>query len=423
MATGKKITAIILCLALCLTSMFTFTGCADIGTALTINETKIPAGVYIVNKMTAMSEASALYKEENPNLDTSAGVDYDVITVEGKVFTTWVEDRTLELCKQYVAVEEMFDASELTYTAEQKKTVKNNIAELWAYSEQIYLYYYYGIPYNKYDSFGDYYEKLGVSKESYQKIVMNTEKREMLFNSIYGKDGSSAVAQADIETYYKENYARIGYFLVDLLDGSSKTITDEAAIAERKALAESYATKLANGDDFATVKAEYDAFVKKLKEDATPATTGTASKAEAENDAEQTTPEVTTTSDGTTAATTTTTLDGTTADTTTTEGTPSTGEEEKTEVETLLAKTSTTPSADFVKAAFELENGKSTVFDSETGYYVIVRYDIMERTDWFEDTTSAVLKALKGDEFEATLSTKASAYTVEQNEAAINEYT
>ncbi len=58
----------------------------------------------------------------------------------------------------------------------------------------------------------DSYEEAGVSKESIRLQVESRYRSRMIFNSIYGKGGQKEVSDADLKTYYAENYRRLSVF-------------------------------------------------------------------------------------------------------------------------------------------------------------------------------------------------------------------
>lgn len=365
MSLRKKLIAAVLSAAMLVTGLTAFTGCADTSYAAVIDGTSIPAGVYIYNLFSASSDAVSAVSEANPDLDTTAdGFSYFDCEVNGVSFSDYVKQATIENCKHYVAVEKMFDELGLTLTAEQTKTINDTANSAWN-DTNTYAQYYYG-----YDTFGAYYESCGIGKSSYKIMVANQEKESAIFEAYYGETGKEPVATADINNYIAENYALVRYIAVKLTDSNGDAISDADKLAEKEALANGYAEKLNAGTAFSAVLKEYNDSV------STTATTTAEDAKESDNDR-------------------------------------------------IVSKTQTTPSKELVAYIFEQENGKATVFKGETYYYVVIRYDITQKSgdiDYLENYKSTALHAMKDDAFNDAFKAYYADYAVETNENAINRY-
>ena len=101
-----------------------------------------------------------------------------------------------------------------------------------------------------------------------------------------------------------------------------------------------------------------------------------------------------------------------------------TDEEEKSEAdyETMFRKTSTSPSAEFVENLFSMSNNEPQLYKTEDAYYVVVRLDVSERTDWLENNTSTILHSLKDDAMTEILDNAGAGCTVVLNDSAISLY-
>lgn len=354
----KRILTSVLAGAVLVTSALTFSGCADTSVAGTIDGITIPAGVYILNQYDALSEAVTDFKDKNPDVDTTAeGFDFFAQTIDGKSFADYVDELTVQNCKDFVAIEKMFDSMGLAIDETEKSEINADANAAWN-NENTYAQYFYGV-----DTYGEYYESRGVGKNSYKEYLLNTKKSELIFDSIYGEGGTKEVAQSEIEKWLTENYTVMRYISVTKKDDEGKLIEDEAKLSELKALADGYAEKINGGTKFSEV---YNEYLKYIEEDAVEV-------------------------------------------------------EEENELDILLSVDSASPSEEFVKHVFAMENEKAEVYDADTYYYVIVRYDILEG-DYLEEYTPVALGELKGDEMTATLEAESANYAVSFNQATLDQF-
>jgi len=93
------------------------TACSDTTYGMVIDDYTVPAGIYIYYANSAYSEAVSKIAAEKPDLDTS---DAEALketvkaeTIEGMDSLTWIQNKAVELCANYVAVEKKFDELEL----------------------------------------------------------------------------------------------------------------------------------------------------------------------------------------------------------------------------------------------------------------------------------------------------------------------
>ena len=230
----KRAMAAVLCGALALTAC----SCSNTaGTALTIDGTEIPAGVYICYQMDALGQAQTVLTEEQPDLDMSAE-DFDIKahTIEGVKAEEWIKNKTVELCRNYVAANKAFDEYGLSLEAHEKDEIKNTVNAAGE-EEIIYAQYIYG-----YDTIGEYYESLGVGKSSYEKIQTLFYKQQAVFEHLYGEGGELEVPAEEINAKILSDYALVLSFEVDPAYGK----------------AQNYVDMLNNGTSFTAAKQAYD---------------------------------------------------------------------------------------------------------------------------------------------------------------------
>lgn len=375
---------------LCGTLAVSAASCASQQTyPLTIDGEQIRAGIYIYQMYSAVNEAQSKLAEEQPDLDTTAeGFDFTKQTVEGKNFSVWVKDKAVENCREYIAAKRLFASNGLTLTAEQNTSVKDNTNSLWDESNY-YAQYLYGT-----DTIGEFFEKMGIGKQSFKDIQEASEMRSTLFNHLYGEGGELAASQDEINAALKSDYAAVEYFEYLLENGDG---------------AQAYVDRINNGETYeAVVKSYTDSYneqeyQKELAEAeaaaAEAAESGVTEETEGEGTAETQTP---------------------------TAPEPAAVAEENSLIQ-IISKDSTSPSEDLVKQIFDLpENTVQVVSVTDgdtTKEYVVKKFDILSvPADKTESTVSTLRSSLKEDEFSDMISSAGSGYTVSED-SSISLYT
>lgn len=70
-----------------------------------------------------------------------------------------------------------------------------------------------------------------------------------------------------------------------------------------------------------------------------------------------------------------------------------------------------------------LEVGKAAAYENDSAYYIIIKGDVSERTDYTEEKKDTILQEMKGDEFQTKLDDWVEAISFTKNEKAIKRYT
>lgn len=393
----KKITAAICAVAVAVS----IAGCADVSTIGSIDNKTINAGIYLIYEQTAMSEAQEMIDSTLEAASGSSGTgtttDYFTKTIEGKTYSQYVQDRTLDLVKQHVAIENKFNELGLTLTDEEKSEVTDSVKEMWDTEITYNGYYSTGVTY------GESYEDAGISRKSFEAVRLNRKMSNKVFDAYYEENGITATDEQDIATYFYDNYGRFQIIQVSLTEGNGDDITTDEGKKAKKEQAQGYVDRLVAGEDYETIYHEYEAQVEKEKAEAEAESNSSASS---EDTASDTSSEAST--------------DSSTDSTTTSDDDHE--DEEEHDHEFMLGKTDTSPSEEFIKWAFELENGKGGVYEDDTIYYAVVRRDIKEREDWLLKNRSNILHLMKDDEFEAMLDETAKDYALDLNNDALNRY-
>lgn len=414
MSIKKRILSLFLTAAIAVTGALGFSGCADVSVAMTIDGVEIPAGLYILYSGYAYSAAITQLTEEQPDLDTSAeGFNYYDQTVSEMNFADYVKQETVNFCKRYVVTERLYDELGLSMSAEEIADTSDSINTTWAADVSSYATY---LTYlNDSKTIGSYFEKYGISKASYRLFYESSLKNEAIFQAYYGEEGSEPVSAAEISDYIVENYTLARYIAVSLNDADGELIEETTQLAALEALAQGYVDRLAEGENFADVYASYEDYVAEQEaanEDESDETEEAEETTAAETDipdedsAEADEPSETEAADETTAPE---------------EDAADPEEEEKpvdSDYDRIIAKTSTSPSEDFVKTLFEMDFNAPAIYKADTYYYVVVRYDIRENSEYVEDYTQTALNGLKGDEFEDMLEGRYADYATTTNKSA-----
>ena len=343
-------------------------GCADVSTIGSVDNQTINAGIYLLYEQTAIGEAQQEVDDQLKAMGTSASkienFSYYNYNVQDKTFSQYVQDRTLEQVKQYVAIQNKFKELNLSLTDEEEETVKTSVKKMWDTEIS-----YYGYSTGK--TYGQNYEAGGISKKSYEAVQLVNKMSEKVFDAYYEKNGISATDEKDIATYFYDNYGRFQIIQVSLKEGNGDKITTDEGKKAKKEQAQGYVDRLLAGEDYDKVYHEYQDLVA--------------------------------------------------SDDTTSSGTSGSKEEEH-DHEFLLGKTDTSPSEEFVKWAFELDTDKGGVYEDDSVYYAVVRRDIKEREDWLTENHSNVLHVMKDDDYKAMLNETAKDYALDLNNDALNKY-
>lgn len=374
----KRAMAAVLCGALALTAC----SCGNTtGTALTIDGTDIPAGVYICYQMDAYSKAQAALAEAQPDLDMYAE-DFDIKaqTIEGVNAEEWIKNKTFELCRNYVAANKAFDEYGLSLTAEQQAEINQYVTSAWE-EENMYAQYLYG-----FDTIGEYYESKGVGEKSYKETQTLYYKQEAVFNHLYGEGGELEVPAEEINAKILSDYALVLSFEVDPAYGK----------------AQDYVDMLNGGTSFTAAKQAYD--------QAEAVAEAEEAKKEAEEAGEE--------------------YDGTLPEDVVV------AEVEESTLKDVVNVNDVAPSESYVKDVFAMTNGENkliTVSEDITGadgttttaisYYVVKKLDISADAEVMEEYSETVLFDMKSSELEETLKAKGAAYSLTENAAAIKLYT
>ena len=463
MSIKKRFLSAVTAVVLAVVSVMGISGCSSqVNYALEISGEKIPSGLYILFSGYAYQQAQQKFIEDNPDTDTSkSDFDFTAQKVSDMDFMDYVKQETVNYCKRYSAVSNLFDELKITFDDEEKDQINDAVNNQWDYEVPDWISS--SMPYIKgFDTVGDYYESIGVSKSSLKLYITDTMKANKIFTYYYGEGGIEEVSKADKEKWLEDNYTLCRYFSISIKDSDGNLIESKTELALLKEKATEYAKKLQNGESYKDVYDEYVEYSKAQTSTAatTPAETTAAETTAAEGRAavqadepdvttaaeEETQPEevtadnaaeteaVTTVSEDetepveVTADTTTASEPADTADTTAAETTPesaetgtgtTTEEVKDSDYDRIISKEGTSPSEKFVKAVFDMDKDSATVIEEDTAYYVVQKLDLLKSDqDYAEKYDSNALQGLKGEEMEDAFKKEYADYTVDENKSA-----
>lgn len=335
----KKISVLAISLALILS----LASCGDTSWVVKSGDTTVSSGMYIAYQLNHFS-SMIQHEDFNPEID-----DLMKQTIEDKKAKDYVNDKATEDAKTYIAVEEMFTELGLEFTEEELAAQEQQFGFEWSY-------------------FGTLYEQNSVGKSSYEKISLNRAKQRKIFDSIYGKGGTSEVPDADLLVHFKENYVDVNVLDLTTTNDANEPLS-ATEIEAVKTKAQGYVDRINAGESFNTVKVEYEN--EKLPE----------------------------------------------------------GEEKVTEIpddqesKQIINKEDDAQHADLIKGAFDTkELNKAVLIEGSESMFVLVKYDVTADKDNFDEMRSYVLTNLKGDEFTKTLEERASKVEADVNSASISRY-
>lgn len=403
-------------------------GCSDTSYTVKADDKEIRAGIYIdymLNEITA--QINTLYYSE--------GVTDDFFShdIDGKSFSEYVSEQAMKNTKEYAAVTAKFDELGLKLSSDQLKDINSQVNDAW-------------------DSMGEMYEKEGISKESLKEVYLCSEKRHEIFEYYYGEGGEEAVSEDDMKNYVNDNYLRYKAIVINRSTAEDEA-TQKTEDEKNLALRDEYLAK-AEGvsfDEFDKIIDEYNAYVEEQSSDNSDVTDDDSSKAEDDSSSDESSEAADDSSEAS---------DSSAADDTSSEDDSSIDESSDVDSSEADSSESSDDSAvdedpdaeseeeedpypnevmvnfslykdedaenNYVKLLTEingLELGKAVAYENESAYYIIIRGDVSERTDYAAENEDTVLHEMKDEEYEAKITEWIEAIKFVNNDKAIKRYT
>lgn len=370
------------------------TGCSDNGYMGTVDGTEIRNGIYLSQMMAAYSNArNAVNEAKEEAGDTSEIDDLFDESIDGVSAEEWIKTETVELVKRYVAIEKLFDSKGLSLSDEERNEITESINNDWDaesinyYGFSLSVATYYGYP-----TLGEYYESIGIGKDSLKDMDLNALKEEKLFLDYFTNDEEAKVSEDEINAYLSENYANVKYIQVPFEDYAGIWLDEEddaEEIAALKAKAQSYVDRFNAGESIIDIMYEQDLI--NAQNDAVVA----AETALEDEDAEQPEDFDAYIEEAKNAAT---------------------AEKAETveELEIIISKESSSLSDELTEFIWKTEaDGKAYYLEGEKSAYLVIRDDITTKTEWKENNKVYILEQITGDEFDEYLESVYADYKVD----------
>lgn len=450
------------------TVLTTCTACGEnTATAMNIDGTDIPAGVYLYYVVTAYNDAMDVLREGGEAF-TDCKTTKDVKKIMKKAdinnehADVWIQNKAVEYCQTYVAIQREFERLELTLSGEELAGIESGLAS----SKQFY---------------GDFFRENGIGEDSVRSIITLSYQEDAIWEAYYGKDGSLEIQDQTLYDDYVANHLRVKYIEMPLKDGAGNLLKSDGK-AEIEDMANDFLARLAKKSakeadlmkEFDYLIQENANYVTSLSQAAVTTTdengntVTTATTAKVTTTEEKTTEETTTTPAAEETGTDETTLPAETTETTTTESTTTSAPEETTGTTTTGGTTTTTttnalgydtanekilvvstasseaadpdpdetttaPTYTPCKKVYEWAADENTPYNApelikdDECYYVVMKMDINDRMTendlWTERQMETVRSDLYYEEFSDMLEDMGEKLNVSRNEKAFRRYT
>lgn len=365
----RKIVAVLLvaCMALSLA------GCADTTWIMKAGDIVLNSGLYIYYQTqgyeTAIMNLAA--QDFNYYYNYMYGVPMLDAVIGEQTVEEYANQFAIDMCRQYVVVEHLFNELGLELTADDEALIKVQTTNAWNNS-------------------AEYYETIGISEATVKKAVTASYKEDLVFDAYYEVGGIKGTTEETIKAYLADDYARIKFMTFNFVESMDDAI-DEAVKNEQLALAQSYLDRANAGEDFNALIDEYNEYLASLEE-----------TDETEEDA---TEEVTEEADDETVIE---------------------AEEEVDEFlnEVIVHVDGTSPSEKFVGYVFSAcKVGEYSIIQDDINFYVVQRLDILDREDIYEENRDFLISQIYDSDYTSLINETLKNYDITINEKSVKRYT
>ena len=384
----KKAVALLLCVAF----VFTLAAChGKDEVAISSGDYKITSAMYSYYLVIADGEAKQKVDE---SADTKAkGFSYYKQTIDGKKFEDYVKDLALEKCLHHITLQKLADEAGVKLSADEEAGYKSTAEYYWNYGYSTVM------------------SENGVAYSTYEKIMLNDALYALLFEDKYGEKGKEAISDKDIAAALAENYAGVYMLSINYADD------EKADTAKLKEELKKYQDRLDKGEDFAKVKADFDA-AQKAKEEAdknNSSSTGSSSKTDSTSSTESSSKNESSS-------------DKSSSDTTSSDKKE---EEPKPEDANISVLTSYEDTYAGTATYFEkfanvkkLEQGKTEIIDDGTNkvMYLVMKKDVTKDKYYLDKLTDEIRYLLKGDTFDKFIEDYSGKLKYTVNDFAIGQF-
>ena len=231
----KSVLAAALCGALCLG----LAGCGPDQTVVSAGDYSASAAIYVLSQMNALNEVSSQEGYDSTLEDVWSN------QIEGQSMEDWINNRALDLCREYVATNKLFEEKGLTLTEDEQSSIDEYMT-------------------STYPNYEDLYTQIGVADSSYESYLTFNSRYQELFLDRYQEGGEAAVAEEDLRSFYCDNFDEVKILSFSYTeDTSSDTSTDTSSDTEDTSLetvqatARGYLDRIQAGEDVDQLIYEY----------------------------------------------------------------------------------------------------------------------------------------------------------------------
>jgi hypothetical protein len=199
----KKAAAALLALVMAVST----TACsADKSWAMKSDSLTVPIGAYIYFLYNSYQSASSMVTDTTKPLLQQK--------VDGQNAEAWIKDQALTHTKMMYVLNDKMKELKLSLTTDETKYISSTTDSQWEQSSST-------------------LEKYGISKSSFNLAYSDYyTKYQKVFNAIYGKGGAKAVSDADLKTYFEQNYSDFAFMYQSLYSIESNGTTKALTTAE-----------------------------------------------------------------------------------------------------------------------------------------------------------------------------------------------
>ncbi len=264
MKPNMKIGSFVLAMLMVLTTVFA-AGCTPISLnkewSYKTADEELAIGVYIYSLNLAYSQAQSFAKDQLDDYSTenSDWLDKEIKDDDDntQVAREWIKDQAQKMCLSYLVIDQQLKENNIELSTDDTAAAEEQAEEYWNIGQ--YASYGYIMPMSK------DLEPYGISLESFTYCTtLYSAKYSKLFEAVYGKDGSQAVSDDELTSYFTENYIDYSYVTVNLYEStkdeagnSSNVALSDDAVKEITDKFDAYKDKINNGTSYSDFISEY----------------------------------------------------------------------------------------------------------------------------------------------------------------------
>lgn len=227
--------------------------CSNVSYIATIDNEKMPVGTYAFY---------AHYTRDNyqSNLSYYGVTDFTAALTEqadstGTKLYAYIINETKSSYIQHILTERKFEEYGLSLTDEQTAELDESFQSTWVDSQGI-------------EKFTEICKTLGLTSAEFKDILSVSYKQVQLMNYLFGEGGIYEITEEELQNKYSEGYERFRYIALSKVDSSGNTLSTDELIAKKNIVDTAYQRAL-DGEDFATLIAEYSEDYLEITDDLT----------------------------------------------------------------------------------------------------------------------------------------------------------